>query len=174
MRATKDRMARLGLHSHPIVQAILMLCAWAPSSGAQAQSSLPPSASVEILRPLVVENEQDLDLGRVTVAGEGGTVEIAPDGVRTCSAALSCSGEATPAIFRLAGSGESVALSVRFAQRLVGPNNSQIPARLSLPMTELVLSEQGTYVPIGAIVEISSDQPVGSYAGKFDITLSYQ
>lgn len=175
MRITESRMARIGLLSHPIVQPILIICAWAPSSGAQAHfSPPPPSAAVEILRPLSVENEQDLDLGLVVVASEGGTVEVAPDGARTCSATLQCSGEAMPAVFRLSGGGESVALSVRFDQYLVGPNDFRLPARLSLPFADLVLSEQGAQVPVGAVVEILPGQPAGSYSAKFDITVSYQ
>lgn len=167
-------MARLDFMSHPMIRPILMLCAWVPSSGAQA---LPPSAgdaSVEILRPVTVTSERNLDFGRVVIADQGGTVEITPDGTRNCSAALECSGAVSPAMVRLTGAEEWVTLSVRFDDRLVGPDDTHIAARLRLETTELAITGEGTLVPIGATAEILPGQPSGNYAGEFDIIVSYQ
>ena len=166
-------MARPALFLHPGVRLILILGAWVPSSGAQAHSS-PADASVEILRPLAIQKEQDLHLGQIVIDGEGGTVTIAPDGNRECSVALRCTGQTSPALFRIAGSGEQVDILIRFEDHLVGPGGAQMPARLQLASDEITLMENGTLLPVGARIEILPGQNEGLYRGQFEISLSYQ
>ena len=167
-------MARFDFISHPVIRSLLLICAWVPSSGAQALSPQTGDAVVEILRPLAVSNEQDLDFGRVIVAGEAGTIEIATDGTRTCSASLDCSGSVSPALFNVSGSGEWVGLNLNFDGNLIGPQGTKIPVALSLGETELAVVRDGTQVPVGARAEIVPGQPAGVYAAQFEITVSYQ
>ncbi|WP_182911882.1 DUF4402 domain-containing protein [Sphingomonas cavernae] len=116
---------------------------------------------------------QDLDFGAIVPGASSGTVTIASTGVRTCAAALTCSGTTSAAGFSISGaSGETVLISSAPSVTLTGGAGS-MTATLSPSISTLVLDGTDGFT-VGGVLTVPSSVAAGSYSGQFNVTVNYQ
>lgn len=135
-------------------------------------------ATVKILRPLTVVNNQKLDFGVVIPGAAAGTVKVAKDGVRTCTA-VTCTKASTAATFTATGtSGELVNVTWDPNVTLTSGTQSMTVALDANTGTQLTLA--GTAATggtanyaIGGTLVVGANQAEGTYAGQFKSTVLY-
>ena len=75
-----------------------LAAALAFAGAAQAADNATATATAEVVKPLTLVKDVDLDFGKLVVAGAG-TVDVATDGTATCSANITCYSTTTAAAF---------------------------------------------------------------------------
>ena len=147
------------------------------ASAAQAADAQ-AEATVKIMRPLTVVNNQKLDFGVVIPGTAAGTVKVAKDGVRTC-AGVTCTKATTAATFTATGtSGELVNVTWDPTVTLTSGTQSMTVALDANTGTQLTLA--GTAATggtanyaIGGTLAVGANQAEGTYAGQFKSTVLY-
>jgi hypothetical protein len=138
--------------------------------------------SANVLRPLTLEAQQNLDLGTITLVPgtwSGATVGISRTGVFSCATAnLVCTGAPTVARYKVTGSNKQV---VRITAPSVTMVNQTDPTQtLSLavdsPGTVTLTSsgQPGNTFDLGGSIALSSTTATGLYQGTFNVTVDYQ
>ena len=124
-----------------------------------------------------------LDFGRF-VAGSGGTVILAPTGLRsrTGGVVLLNSPTAGQAAFNVGKSGNGggskaviITVPANGAIRLTsGANSMAVGTFVNSPGTLLSIPNGGTTLSVGATLTVAPNQAPGSYSGTFPMTVNYQ
>lgn len=157
----------------------------AASHGASAQSvgvtGPRATASVNVLKPLQLTAQRNLQFGTIMVGTFSGTqtVTVATAG-RTCGsgAGLTCSGLFSTAQYRVSGTNNQVAL-VRSTTPTVTLSNG---AGSTLVLTPILPSSvafsnsgnQGVLFEVGGSLSFTSTMADGLYSGTLEIQVSYQ
>jgi hypothetical protein len=147
-------------------------------SAVLALSALFPSDT--LAQQLSLGNVRSLDFGRF-VAGSGGTVVLAPGGLRSRTGAvvLLSSPNAGQAIFNAnRANGNQTAVSIGLPAngsiRLVsGGNSMTVTNFVSTPASTGSLLAPMT-LSIGATLTVAPNQAPGNYSGTFSVTVDYQ
>ena len=135
-------------------------------------------ATVKIMRPLTVVNNQKLDFGVVIPGTTAGTVKVDKLGVRTCTA-VTCTKASTAASFTATGtSGELVNVTWDPTVTLTSGTQSMTVALDANTGTQLTLvgaaATGGTAsYSIGGTLAVAANQAEGTYAGQFKSTVTY-
>lgn len=155
------------------------LAALAISTPAFASNTAQASATVNIVSPLTLKKNTDLNFGTVIGPFAGETVEVSTAGVRNCST-LTCSGNAvvSAANFSVSGGTPSQPLTVT-----VDPSatlNGSVSGSLTLDLTTDVPSGVATDTSgnatfgVGGSIAIPAATADGVYSGTFNVTVQYQ
>ena len=153
----------------------------ATPAGAQTRTSANVPAKLSVLRPLTLVGEQELNFGTV-ILGPGtwsnASISVSASGVRTCAAAVSCTGATTAARFRLSGSNNQVVVISAPAVTLVNAADSaQRLTMTAIAPSTLRLTNSGnpgTLFSVGGTISVSSTTPDGVYSGTLEVTVEYQ
>lgn len=132
---------------------------------------------------VVLANNQGLDFGRF-VAGGGGSVLVAPSGLRSRSGnvVLLNSPNVRQATFRVSRNGTGggnkaviISLPSNGATRLSsGANSMAVNNFVSAPATLPSIPTGGTTLAIGATLTVAPQQAPGTYSGSFSLIVNYQ
>lgn len=146
------------------------------SSGANAETLAPHTAdaSVTILRAASAAQAQPLDFGRVLPSATGGDFTVFPDGRIDCTGGMVCDARARPAEFRVAGSGEQVAITLSDSALLAGPGGESIRLVPLIAAPTLALQGGEAALMVGGRIAIGPSQAPGRYAGQYEIDIQYQ
>ncbi|MBX9813547.1 MAG: DUF4402 domain-containing protein [Sphingomonas sp.] len=127
-----------------------------------------------ILRAASAEQAEPLDFGRVLPSARGGTMTLSPDGSLRCTGGMICAARGNPALFRLTGSDDVVAIEVSESVTLAGPAGETVELRPLLSARELRLSDGVGQVSVGGSLAIAANQAPGRYVGRYTLDLHYQ
>lgn len=165
------------------VLALLSGLAASPAAAAPTSADKAATATVKIIKPLVLTWVQDLDLGTVllggTTAWTGATVGVSRTGVLTCSNTnVTCSGVAREARYRVAGTNNTVINVSAPPVTLINQSDSSKSVILTLDGPGTVnLSNSGTpgvQFGVGGSIALSSTTTDGIYRGTLAVTVDYQ
>ena len=166
--------------------ALVALAATAtPAYAVPAESDA--TARVEILRALQLTSEGNLDLKTIVLSGPAGfsaTVGVNQAGDDNCDGAsgdVTCSGDMTPATYRLIGSNDKmVSVSVASTLALENQTNTSAPdltLNVDAPSDPIDLGENGddtgVTFSIGGSVDLTDATVDGVYQGTFAVTAEY-
>lgn len=165
-----------------IASAALLLALAAPPCAAATSADKTASATVKIVKPLVLSWVQDLNLGTIILSGpgtwSGATVAVSRAGAFTCASAnLTCSGATQPAKYNVAGSNSQVIT-------VTAPNVTLVNQRDPTKSLTMVLDGPGTVMltnsgnpgltfAVGGSISLASTTPDGVYAGTLNVTVNY-
>ena len=162
-----------------IAAAALLLAVPVASRAAGATQNA--TVSAQIVKPLTLRWEQDLNLGSILLAPgtwSGATVSISHGGILSCGdARLTCSGATVPARYRVTGTNKQVV-------RITAPNVTLV--NQSDPSQTLVLAVHnpgsvtltssgapGNTFNLGGSITLNSTTADGTYVGTFNVTVDY-
>lgn len=150
----------------------------ATPAAAQVSANPKASASVTINKPLILEAEEDLNLGTIFVYGPG-TVRIDRFGATTCGPVdeMICDfTSAQTAVFRVKGQNNrtvTINTSGSTLTNLAGDTLAFTPlaqGTILLPNSSGVL---GTTFNVGGEVTLAAATPAGTYTGDIEVTVEY-
>jgi hypothetical protein len=154
------------------------------SGNAWSQSSITAQAFAEVIEALTVQENEQLNFGRFSPETNGGNIVISPDGIRSAQGTvILASGPHNPGRFTITGAPDAT-----FTIQL--PDVPAVLTHQSSSKTMLVdgwvsdppagaeastLPDGSRLISIGAVLNVGTneDNPVGVYAGSFQLTFSY-
>lgn len=162
--------------------ALMLLCALGAAAPACAADKQVISVGATVVKPLVLEHIQDLDLGAIAIQPgfwSTATVGISRTGAFSCTSPNTiCSGAVQVARYRVSGTNNR---TVRISVPNVTMVNTSDPTKsLTLvpdhPASVLLTSSgwPGVVFPIGGTITLRSTTPDGLYSGQFNVTVDYQ
>jgi hypothetical protein len=139
-------------------------------------SNGPVTSRTTIVKPLTLTKLSDLDFGSIIVQ-DNGTVSMATTGAITCTSALTCSANGTPAQYKVTGTNNQVVNVTKPNVVLTNASNPGTPltlvlagpAQVTLPNSGSV----GTNFSLGGSIVISAATKDGVYAGVLAVTVDY-
>lgn len=141
--------------------------------GAAQAATASASATAQILQPVSVVKNTDLNFAQIIPATSASTVAVSTGGVRTCGAALVCSGSVTVANFTATGqSGQTATVSVPGSVSLTSGSDT-MSTTLVPSATSLSLAPTGSFT-VGGTLSVGANQAAGTYTGSFSVTVEYQ
>jgi hypothetical protein len=136
--------------------------------------------TAKVVKPLVLNRLQDLDLGTVMLGSgtfTGATLSLSRGGVRTCPAQLICSGATQVAAYNVAGTNNT---TVRVSTpNVLLVNQADASKTLTLNVdgpTSVVLTSSGppgVNFQLGGSIKLDSTTAPGVYQGTFNVTVDY-
>ena len=165
-----------------LVMAATILFGGATASDAQATNTA--SASANIVEPVGIVKNVDMNFGNASVAtGAGGGIILTPSGARTTSGSgvtlPATTGTVAAAEFTVTGApGYSFAITLPSSAVISGPGASSMSVNgfTSSPSGTGTLSTSGTqYLKVGATLTIAAAQAPGTYtnATAIPVTVNY-
>jgi len=134
------------------------------------------NASVNIVSPLTLTNDSDLDFGTVVGPFNGEVVEIAVDGKANCGT-LTCSGTPSAANFTVSGGTAAQNLKVTVDKNVTmksGTNQLIADLTTDLPTGITTDANGGATFGVGGSLTIPAKTPDGAYTGSFNVQVDYQ
>lgn len=134
-------------------------------------------AAANIISPMTITKNVDLNFGNIAAGTSAGTVELETDGVRTAANVIlpSVTGTVTAAEFTvtgLPGSNYIITLPTTPVTIASGGNNMTITT-FTEDATNTLTAGTETF-KVGATLNVGAGQAVGLYEGTFDVTVDYQ
>jgi hypothetical protein len=161
--------------------AVLLLPLLAGLPGRAAAVTQNASVNANVVRPLTLVSQQDLDLGTITLklgTWSGATVGISKTGVFTCNPNVVCTGAPQGARYKVTGSNKMVVRITAPNVTLVNQSDSTKTLTMTLDnpgqVTLTSSGEPGNTFSLGGSVSLSSTTAQGSYSGTLAITVDYQ
>lgn len=134
------------------------------------------TATVKILKAIVVTNPTSLNFGKVLPGSSAATIAVAENNAVTCDTALECLGSPTAASFHVTGtSGETVtvALDASTATLSDGASNS-MTVDLATTTSNLALTGGANDFKVSGVLHVGANQVDGDYTGNFTVSVDYQ
>lgn len=155
-----------------------------PVKKADAQAIITAHASAEVIEALTATEVATLNFGRFSPETAGGEIRLTPDGVRIASGTVTLSGGSyNAAIFQLTGQYDAsvtIALPTTPALLVNSANGKTMEVYKweSFPLAGTgsgILSKGVLALNVGATLKVGNmnENPVGTYAGTYSITFSY-
>jgi Mat/Ecp fimbriae major subunit len=170
LKANKNMIIRAGF----VAAAIAAAAGMATSVQAATTNA---GASAIILAPVQLTKTADLNFAVVLPGTSADTVAVSATGVRTCGAALVCSGTVAAAAFDIAGSGGyAYAITLPASITLSSGANSMTVNSFTSSKTGNAgtLAAGGTdNFSVGATLNVGAGQAAGTYNGTFAVTVDY-
>jgi hypothetical protein len=141
-----------------------------------ANNSTTANATVNIVSPLTLTNDNGLNFGTVVGPFAGQTVEVDTAGGRNCNG-LTCSGTPTAANFTVSGgtASQNLKLTVDPSVTLTGPGSDlTVDLTTDLPTGLVTDASGGAKFGIGGSLPIPANQADGVYSGQFNVQVDYQ
>lgn len=163
---------------------ITVLIAMIIAGNGWSQSSITAQAFAEVIEALTVQENDQLNFGRFSPETNGGNIVISPEGIRsTQGTVILASGPHNPGRFTITGAPDAT-----FTIQL--PDGPSVLTHQGSSKTMIVegwvsdppagieastLPDGSRLVSIGAVLNVGpiEDNPVGIYAGTFQLTFSY-
>jgi spore coat protein U-like protein len=168
----------MAAHARLAVLLLPLLAAVAAPAAAVTQNA---SVNANVVRPLTLVSQQDLDLGTVTLklgTWSGATVGISHTGVFTCNANLVCTGAPQVARYKVTGSNKMVVRITAPNVTLVNQSDSTKTLTMTLDnpgqVTLTSSGEPGNSFDLGGSITLSSTTAEGTYSGTLAVTVDYQ
>jgi hypothetical protein len=145
---------------------------------AQVAATPKATARVNVVKPLTLTAEQNLDFGTVIVTGDS-TVSISPGGVGTCGAAIDVTCDFTgaqAARYRVTGSNnQQVTINTPGSNltRVGGGAISFTPTVVSNTVTLPNSGATGETFNVGGSIALLASLPAGVYVGDIEVTVQY-
>lgn len=150
----------------------------------RAQATITAQAFAEVIEALTANETNQLHFGRFATESNGGTIVISPDGNRQAQGqVMLVSGPAGSGQFQLSGfpdasvtiqlpDGPAVLVHQTSSQTMVVDNWVSDPPAGNGPAT---LTNGSAVISIGATLSVGSydENPIGMYAGSFQLTFAY-
>lgn len=155
------------------------LAALAVSTPALASNTAAANATVNIVSPLTLKKNTDLNFGTVIGPFSGSKVEVSTAGVRNCGA-LTCAGNASvsAATFGVSGGTASQPLTVTVdpSATLTGSVSGTLTLDLTTddPTGVATDSSGNAAFGVGGTIAIPTATADGVYSGTFNVTVQYQ
>lgn len=141
-------------------------------------------ANLNIVIPIAIENNTELNFGIIVASGSAGTVRITPTGTRSRTGGAtfisSMPGTVSAAQFTVNGMSNatySLTLPSNTAVRISSPGGVDMQVRQfrsSLDSQAPKLNSSGTQTfTVGATLRVNANQAPGIYTGTFNITVAY-
>ncbi len=152
---------------------------------AYAQDSATATASATILQSITVTSSQPLDFGTIVPGGAAATVVVTPGSgtvasTRTCGTGLTCSGGFTRAVFDVTGTHAALVDITGDASVLIeNADGDTMNVALTYSNASVTLvrataaSTPAASFYVGGTLSVAADQPAGSYAEIFNVTVDY-
>ena len=143
---------------------------------AAASNTAQASASVNIVSPLTLTKNSDLDFGTVVGPFSGTAVEISNAGTPNCGT-LTCSGSPSAANFTVSGGTANQALAVTVdpsVSMTSGGNTLVADLTTDLPGAVSTDASGGATFGVGGKLTLAAGTVDGLYSGTFNVTVNYQ
>ena len=149
----------------------------ATPAAAQVAATPKATARVNVIKPLTLAVEENLDFGTVVVTGNS-TVSISQAGVGTCGAAIDVTCDFTGAMaarYRVTGSNNQQVNITAIGSNLNRVGGGAIaftpsaPASVTLPNS----GSTGTTFNVGGSIALLASLPAGVYTGDIEVTVQY-
>ena len=155
------------------------LAALALSTPALAANTAPADATVNIVSPLTLTNDSGLNFGTIVGPYAGEDVHVDATGNSTCTATLTCSGNASvsAANFTLTGTpDQGVVLTIPDSVTLNGSVSGSLDVDLTgdKPSDPTLDGSGNATFAIGGVLNIPNGTVDGVYSNTFDVTANYQ
>lgn len=157
---------------------LLLLAAVSTPAGAVTQNA---SVKANVVKPLVLTAQQDLDLGTITLGPgtwSGATIGISRSGAFTCDSKVICTGAPQVAQYKVAGTNKMVVLITAPDVTLVNQGDPTQTLTLVVDnpgqVTLTSSGAPGTLFSLGGAITLSSATATGTYSGTFQVTVDYQ
>jgi hypothetical protein len=156
------------------------LAALALSTPAFAANTASANATVNIVSPLSLTNDTELNFGTVVGPFAGEAIHVAASGTRDpCPATVTCSGDASvsAASFTLTGTpNQAVVLTIPNTVTLNGSVSGTLSVSLAgdKPTNPTLDSSGNATFAIGGVLTIPSGTVDGVYSNTFNVTADYQ
>ncbi len=144
------------------------------SAFAQGDASATANAAADIVSPINISAEQDLNFGKVA-NNTAGSVIVNPDGTISGLAQIG-STTPTPAQFDVtAASGYSYTITLPTTVELTsGTNTIEVDTFKHDAGTTITGTGSIQTVGVGATLDVVANQPTGNYTGTFNVTVTYE
>lgn len=163
---------------------LFILLGFASVAFAQSSPTATADASLNIIIPISIENNTDLNFGNIMASSTAGTVRLNPNGNRSRTAGAtfisSSPGTVSAAQFTVSGQPNctySITLPANNAVLLTRPGgvNMQVrPFRHSLGSATPKLDASGQQIfTVGSTLRVNANQAPGLYTGEFQVTVAY-
>ena len=159
----------------------LLLPLLAAASAPAAAVTQNATVNANVVRPLTLVSQQDLDLGTIILTlgtWSGATVGISRAGVFTCNPEVVCTGAPQVARYKVTGTNKMVVKITAPNVTLVNQSDSTKTLTLTLdsPGTVTLTSsgEPGNTFELGGSITLSSMTTQGTYSGTLAVTVDYQ
>jgi hypothetical protein len=165
-----------------LIAAAALSVATTPAAAATSADKT-ASATVKIVKPLVLSWVQDLSLGTIILSGtgawSGASVGIGRNGDFSCSSAnLTCSGATQPAKYRVAGTNNQTVTVITPNATLVNQSDATKTLTMVLdgPGTVALTNSgnPGIIFAVGGSITLGSATSDGVYSGTLGVTVDYQ
>jgi hypothetical protein len=148
-----------------------------------SQESVSAQVFAEVIEALAANEDESLNFGRFTPGNNGGAIVITPDGLRSVQGTVIAAGSGYSAGRFLVAGDPGASFTIRLpdeAAVLVHQQSGktmQVEAWVSDPPSgdSATLSDGSRLVSIGATLTVGpvDENPVGVYAGSFELTFAY-
>lgn len=157
----------------PIAAAATLLAFTAPANAASTTAS----ASVNVIKPVVLAKLQDLDFGTLTFSSFTGTrtIVMSRAGAVTCAVNIVCSGTTKAARFNVQGTNNKVVLITVTGGLLSNGSDSITFSPDNQSSVTLTSSGvPGNDFDVGGSIVVSPSLIGGTYTGTINVTTDYQ
>jgi hypothetical protein len=148
-----------------------------PALAVSASANPPATAQVNIVKPLTLTAQANIDFGNVVVQDNGTASIDGTTGVITCSATLTCSATGTAAVYKVTGTNNQVVNITKPNATLTNSGNPGTPLTLVLsgPATVTLpnAGATGTTFGVGGSIAIAASTKDGVYTGNLNVTVDY-
>lgn len=178
-----------------------MVVAMGMSSAAMAAATASSDATVEILKPIQLENIKGLDFGAIAV-NAAGTIALSTDNVANCTGGIVCTGTTTVSEFRVFNGtqGKTVTITMPADLDLVSASAANPAAPTAAEKVELTkftsdaasrtvtdgattstvrevtlsnTAEAEANFKLGGTLTFDGSEGAGTYNGSFNVTVEY-
>jgi hypothetical protein len=149
----------------------------APAAAAPTSAATPATARVQIVKPLTLVAQQNMDFGSVVVQ-DNGTASMDTAGNLSCTAGnLTCAATGTPAVYKVTGTNNQVVNITKPDVTLTNASNPGTPLTLILSGPASVTlpnsGSSGTTFNLGGSIAIAASTKDGVYTGDLNVTVDY-
>lgn len=154
---------------------LLSFCFYLPAQAATASATV----SANIVSTINMSARNGLIFGDISSGASAGTVILTPAGNRTATggATINSTGSGSPATFDVSGDANasfSITLPTSITLTDGSANTMVVDSFTSSPSPTGVLDSSGQQsLFVGATLNVSSNQPFGSYSGQMSVTVDY-
>ncbi|MDD4425811.1 MAG: DUF4402 domain-containing protein, partial [Mariniphaga sp.] len=134
------------------------------------------NAAANIISPMAITKNVDLNFGNIAAGTSAGTVELGTDGERTETNVIlpSVTGTVTAAEFTVTGlTGSTYAITLPTTVTITSGANNMTIDNFTNNATNTLTAGTETF-NVGATLNVKAEQAVGLYQGTFDVTVDYQ
>ena len=135
-------------------------------------------ASANIVTPISIKKNIDLNFGNIAASGSAFTVELSTAGERTSTGGAgtlpSVNGTVTAAEFTAAGlSGATYAVTLPSTITITAGTTNNMTVDNFVSNSTNILTDGSETFKVGATLHVGANQVAGAYTGNFNVTVNY-